>query len=427
MASKPDGSGTKGRGIMGWMMNVMAVEEEHNVYGATGIHLNVMMYALCFWLTTPLMPYIAKDMEVNETHFAYLQTAMEVAQIISSLYFGQVIDKWGVRIAMVLAQAGSMLVYFLVATSFNYGMLMVSRIPTIFMAVMLCAQGGLTTLASPDRRAAALGRISVSYMLGMVAGSVASGELTKLFGYRGVNFAAAGISCVMAFSTMVTLPPIRPAMFRDQLEYEKEKAKQGTKLDPVAVIRLARRPTILPIVLALLVSNLGISIYRSQLGIMMAEHLDIPATDAGFVSTVGAAVGVLTNGFLVGKLRQFVTERNMMFGATIGLASCLVAFSLCSNFTHLLILSVPFALFSTTLYTTVGATLSNAVNALENGTASSLGHSLRSAAGVIAPLLGSQILVRAGTEGIAYATGGIMAVAALLITVLGTTHQQKTD
>lgn len=58
-----------------------------------------------------------------------------------SLYFGQVIDKIGSRSAMALAQGGTALAYFILASAFNVPLLFLSRVPTVFMACMLCAQG----------------------------------------------------------------------------------------------------------------------------------------------------------------------------------------------------------------------------------------------------------------------------------------------
>lgn len=63
-----------------------------------------------------------------------------------SLYFGQVIDKIGVRHAMALSQAGTGLAYLLLALATNVPLLFLARLPAVFMACMLCAQGLLLNM-----------------------------------------------------------------------------------------------------------------------------------------------------------------------------------------------------------------------------------------------------------------------------------------
>jgi hypothetical protein len=52
-----------------------------------------------------------------------------------------VIDKLGARYALALAQGGTGLAYLTLALATNIPLLFLSRVPTIFMSCMLCAQG----------------------------------------------------------------------------------------------------------------------------------------------------------------------------------------------------------------------------------------------------------------------------------------------
>jgi MFS family permease len=85
----------------------------------------------------------------------------------SSLMFGQIIDKFGPRNAMMLSQAGTGIAYLMLALSYDIPTLFLSRIPTVFMSCMLCAQGALPAYVDQHDRATAMGRLSVSYLLGV--------------------------------------------------------------------------------------------------------------------------------------------------------------------------------------------------------------------------------------------------------------------
>lgn len=120
-----------------------------------------------FWLTSPMLPYLSKNLGADRVTFGYLQSALQAAQIVSSMVFGQVIDKLGPRTAMTVAQGGTGLAYLMLALATNVPLLFASRIPTVFMACMLCAQGAMPLYVNEGDRATAMGRLSLSYFIGM--------------------------------------------------------------------------------------------------------------------------------------------------------------------------------------------------------------------------------------------------------------------
>jgi hypothetical protein len=47
------------------------------------LHLNIVVYACAFWLTHPLLPYVSKELGADRVVFGYLQSSLELAQIVS--------------------------------------------------------------------------------------------------------------------------------------------------------------------------------------------------------------------------------------------------------------------------------------------------------------------------------------------------------
>lgn len=47
------------------------------------LHLNIVVYACAFWLTHPLLPYVSEELGADRVTFGYLQSSLNLAQIIS--------------------------------------------------------------------------------------------------------------------------------------------------------------------------------------------------------------------------------------------------------------------------------------------------------------------------------------------------------
>lgn len=173
----------------------------------------------------------------------------------NSLYFGQVIDKLGPRSAMALSQFGTSLAYLLLAIASSTTGLFISRIPTVFMACMLCAQGTLPQYCDDNQRAAALGRLSVSYLLGMIVGSSCGGVLSNVYGYQAVGLLAMSLSVIMGIVSFFTLP---------DLKRNPSRAKTDENIRIFSALQLCTRASLRSVVVLLLVGGSGIALYKSQ-------------------------------------------------------------------------------------------------------------------------------------------------------------------
>eukprot|EP00055_Hartaetosiga_balthica_P003149 m.6688 g.6688 ORF g.6688 m.6688 type:complete len:434 (+) comp2634_c0_seq1:54-1355(+) len=391
------------------LRKILKVDGVTEVYAATGLHINVFMYALSFWLTQPLLPYMTKELGADRVTFGYLQTCLEVAQVFSSLYFGQVIDKVGSRYAMALAQFGSGISYLLLATAPSVNFLFLSRVPTVFMAVMLCAQGTMPSLTNGKDRAGAIGRLSVSYLLGMIIGSICGGILSDEYGYDMVGYLAMTISLLMAFLTLVVFPNTNIIRVFE---------KTDTKINMFSAISMSFRKHIRHLVVVILVCGMALSLYKSQFSVIMADHFHIKAKQAGLTTAIAAAVGIICNTFLVAPLRNHFSSRTLIVYSTLGLAVCFVLLTLVDNFEQLIALIVPITFASTILYTVGAAALSNSVSMDETGTAVSISHSVRSLTGVIAPFVGGYLFQNYNIDGIGFISALLATASGLLFIVM---------
>eukprot|EP00045_Choanoeca_perplexa_P015603 m.198211 g.198211 ORF g.198211 m.198211 type:complete len:411 (-) comp17037_c0_seq2:3499-4731(-) len=381
------------------------IRDAASMSAATILHINIVIYAAAFWLTSPLLPYLSKELGADRVTFGYLQSALEAAQIISSLMFGQIIDKFGPRNAMMLSQVGTGFAYLMLALSYDVPTLFLSRIPTVFMSCMLCAQGALPAFVDQQDRATAMGRLSVSYLLGMLVGSSSGGFISSKFGYASVGWLAALLSFVMTAVTALAMPKV-------QAEKSDTTDTKPKKLDATAAFKLCQRPQVRPLVVCITITGLAVSIYRSQFSVLLADHFHLDESAAGVTTSFGALVGVVCNTVIISYLRDNYSERSLLGGSVVGLATSLLIFTQCYSYYSLLAVLLPLSVCSTVLYTISGSALSNAVSVSEAGTAVSISHSVRSATGLIAPPIGGYLLTSIGFGSIGVAGASLAALAA---------------
>ncbi|EDQ84825.1 uncharacterized protein MONBRDRAFT_29844 [Monosiga brevicollis MX1] len=328
----------------------------------------------------------------------------------------------------------------MLALSTNLTLLFLSRIPVVFMACMLCAQGAMPQFVGEQTRAVALGRLSVSYGIGMLLGSSAGGILASHLGHAFVGYLAAGLSFAMTLVSLLYMPvtsrtPVSPS----------SGPTKGPSIDFGAALAMCRRPTVYPLALAVAIAGLGISINRSQFSVVLADHFHLnesqaerstadqtscqpsvlfclmhanffPTSTTGLTTSLGAVMALLSNTLLIAPLRSRFSEQQLLVGAVGAMGCCFLAMPQVTQFWTLLLLLVPISLASTLLYTISGSALSNSVGKEEAGTAVSISHSLRSATGLLAPSIGGHLLAHYGYASVGLASAALVFAAAAVLT-----------
>merc|ERR1711936_962662 len=122
-------------------------------------HLNVFLYATCFWIQSGTLPYLPKTLGADPVIFGHLQTVFSVLQLLGGPIYGRIGDLYGERTALLIA-----------FISYSLPVLFLSRVPSVFLHVMQGSQMIITGTSSETDRATALARLGFSYGVGMVVG-----------------------------------------------------------------------------------------------------------------------------------------------------------------------------------------------------------------------------------------------------------------
>ncbi|EGD78563.1 hypothetical protein PTSG_12857 [Salpingoeca rosetta] len=199
------------------LQDVLQVRSSSAVYGAVALHLNVMMYACSFWLTQPLLPYMTARLGVDRITFGYLQSALEVAQIISRLHdsvaavvtnavlIGPLQRRFRPQ-QLILASISALALCFAILTfTRTYQELLVLLVPVSIASTVLytITAASLSNSVDSDETGTA---VSISHSIRSFTGVVAPPIGGTLFTYArldGVGFASSGLAAIAAFVYML--------------------------------------------------------------------------------------------------------------------------------------------------------------------------------------------------------------------------------
>jgi OCT family organic cation transporter-like MFS transporter 18 len=293
---------------------------------------------------------------------------------------------------LILAQLGSACMYLLTAHATTMEHLYLTALPSFFQHAMLCCSAAVAALSTSDLRAAALGRLGLSYGIGMAAGSPLGGYLATHFGLEAAFLSAAFVSLLFAVLDVGFLPELRAGSHAD-VKADAQAADKKKGFDAAAIYRVACKPGVRDLLVVSFSSGIATSAFRAMFALAAVEELGLSSQDLGFLMSFTAMVGLVTNVFLVAWVVRWVGEHRTLVVSLVAQAVSFIAMSrVHGNSAAVTAVSVPQAIASTFFYTLSSSLMTKCVEGNEQGTVVSLAHATRSGTQVIAPLLGSYVM-----------------------------------
>jgi MFS family permease len=125
------------------------------------INLNIFVYALCYWIQTPVLPYISKELGADAVQFGTLISFVSFFSFIGAAAIGRVNDTKGAKVSLLISQIGSFVMYLSTGFSNSLFFLFLSRLPSLVQHSMLCSQSAISELSSVENRSLSMGRLSL--------------------------------------------------------------------------------------------------------------------------------------------------------------------------------------------------------------------------------------------------------------------------
>lgn len=293
------------------------------------VHVNVFLYAFFFWMQQGVYPQLSRELGADSLSFDYLQCGFAFLQLIGGPVFGRYADVNGGKAAMTMAFSAASASYGMLAYSDTKRMLFLSRIPTLFMHVLLGGQMIISDQSIPNQRVRNLGRLSLSYGLGMGAGPTVGSWVSHIYGQT----QSAVVACLGSMLSIVitrhfmsdhSKPRMNRALRKSQhkshqcvidqnnfcktCEFHMEITRNDSILDPRHFLNILSHSPAVRMLVIRLVAGIPIGVFQSIFPHIAMDVYHFDASQNTFLMTYIAIVSMVIQGAFVGYMRDRYEE-----------------------------------------------------------------------------------------------------------------------
>ncbi|KAH3709493.1 solute carrier family 22 member 18-like [Dreissena polymorpha] len=358
-------------------------------------HVNIFLYSTCFWIQSGTLPYLTKRLGVNSVWYGYLQTVFAIGQLAGGPLFGRFGDLFGGRAAMNLAFVSSALSYLLLSMSSSVTLLFLSRVPALFMHAMQGGQMIVTDLGDVGKRADALGKLGISYLIGMVLGPMIGGQITKHFSEETAAFVAC-MGSVLSIVLVLLFVPHRTK------KVEVADKSGSALLDLSKWKELILAPGALFLLSLKMATGTPIGIFQSMFQVIALETFNLPADQNGFLM---AYIGVLTmvvQGVGVGVLLRKVSENAILKWASFLMVWSYLLLAFVGSIPQLCMVLAPLTVGLASSNIVINSALTRTVSEIDTGSMLGLNMASNSLIRTVSPTIGGYMLQAFGFPSFGY-------------------------
>lgn len=371
------------------------------------VYTNVILYAMAYQLNRPLEVYLVSEIVGNHTDtdfsdtYANLQSWFSLLQTIGALICGIFLDRVGYKYGCILIFISSACSYYILSISTSISLLYLSKIPTILQHGYLASQKVICdTVPEGNDRVVALGRLVVSYQIGLTIGpylgsKISSYWVDRAHGYYFVGKVAAVISIFQALLSLllpnktiekressITSPQSQQIEIVDAKDSIFEKVYSIFKL--VGVLLCTK-----------IISGTANSITATTFPLILKDHFNLNEEESGIIYTAISFTNAISNLFLLSPLINFFdNDYNFAIASSLQfIAICSLLQGFCfilpsaPTLFGFLGLSIIYTIFQYLLATAITTDSTRRVKSSSTGLLLSIEHSLFALARVFAPQL----------------------------------------
>jgi len=383
------------------------------------VHLNLVVYAMAYWMQQPVLPFLTAELGADMQTLGILQSVISTCAFIGGPGLGRVVDERGAKTAMILTQGGSLVMYGLMALTTTLPILFLSRIPALVQHCNLCSQAAVSKLSSSENRAVALGRLVLSYQIGMSIGAPLGGSLTTWYGSHFAAFMAFLITLIVFICDILFLPgdmlgserhgkrkdieretALGTAERKEEDEKKKKKKKPGAWDKTKLILHVLAEPAVMDNAIVSMCISMARTIKRSHFSMAGKDHFGMDAQMVGAFMAFASGLSLVANVFTVSAITsRFGDSKRAVAGATMVSLCSYVLLAGCNDITMLVLIMFPLSQGNSVTYTLMSSAMSKAGSEDEVGTRIALSHALRALCGIAAPLITGFLYARVGYAG----------------------------
>ncbi|XP_060694791.1 solute carrier family 22 member 18 isoform X3 [Hemiscyllium ocellatum] len=310
-------------------------------------------------------------------------------------------DLFGGRAALSLAYFSSGFAYLLMGLSTSVPLLFLSRLPTVFMHGMQAAQMIVTDLSSESERAGALGKLGLSYGIGMIIGSTTGGLLVSNYGEPFAAYTAAA-GCVLNTIVVMKYIPANTKPVIVTKENKSETAHSKSIFSVKEILRLLSIPGAASVLAIKTITGLPMGVFQSMFSVVAMDYFKLQAEHNGYLMAYIGVLQMVMQGLVVGWLTQRIAEKVLFLWSVLLISLVGLATALMTNIFQFCLICIPMSLGISAFYLITNSILTKIVPPTDTGAMLGLNMCVHSLIRSVSPTIGGFLFELYGFSSFGY-------------------------
>ena len=281
------------------------------------IFITVLLDILAFGMIIPVLPHLIASFYGGNvstaavTHGIFASVFM-VMQFVCSPIQGALSDRFGRRPVILLSNLGLGLDFILMAVAQTLPLLFLGRVLSgITSASFSTANAYIADVTTPEKRAAAFGKIGMAFGIGFVIAPAIGGFLGE-FSTRAPFWVAAALSLANFCYGLFVLPESLPKERRTPFSWK--------RANPVASLAfLSHHPEVFALAGVLFLMQLAHMVYPSTFVLYADYRFDWGSQMVGYTLAIVGVLSAIIQGGLIGRaIKAWGERRTLLFGLAMG-------------------------------------------------------------------------------------------------------------
>jgi MFS transporter, DHA1 family, tetracycline resistance protein len=272
---------------------------------------------LGFSIMIPLLPFFVKKFGAPDVTVGVVFATFSLCQLIAGPLWGNVSDRIGRKMVLIVSQIGSTIAWALLAFAPSIPFVLLSRALEGFSGGNIgVTQAYVGDLVEPKRRGEAFAYVGAAFSAGFVFGPATGGWLAERYGFAVPFLVAVALQLLTLVLTVFMLPESRGKQDPDE-------ARSAVGLRDIT--RSLADPAVAPVLWLRLVYTFAMYAWFSAMTLILHAQL---GWDVAQVSYVFAAFGVLQVVLQLAVVGRVVDAVGNRVATSAGLGLCTAAFVL---------------------------------------------------------------------------------------------------
>ena len=330
------------------------------------LYVNTALYALCYMMQTPVLPYLTTALGAVMESYGVLMTVFAVVQFVGGLLAGPILDAHGARLVLLASFASSAACYALTGAATSMPVLYASRLPTLLQHAVLATRAAVAEASSEADRARLLGYVGLAYGVGMAAGPALGGALSGL-SLRLPAWVAATGSLASVASVLISVPRTRSkraaAAAADSPEGGAAPAAGARRVTISDLGRVSLLPGVPSLLAVKALAGFAAAVFHSAFPIVVGTRFALQARGAGLLLSYTGVLGIAAQGFVIQWATARADDARIVRVCALAMLAGFAALAAAATVAQLCALLVPLVIAATVLATVNTAQLTKAAPA----------------------------------------------------------------